>query len=47
MAKEDRDKTGDVGSGQRRITRDEKGNASQKKAEDTKTTHPDKDADEK
>lgn len=47
MAKDDRDKTGDVGSGQRRITRDDKGRATQKKAEDVKSTHPDKDADKK
>lgn len=47
MPEKDRDKTGDVGSGQRRITRDDKGKGSQKKAEDVKSTNPDPDSDDK
>lgn len=43
MPENDRDKTGDVGSGQRRITRDDKGKLSVNKAEKEKTTHPEKD----
>lgn len=38
MAKDDRDKTGDVGSGRRRISRDDKGKATQKKDKASEAT---------
>lgn len=40
MPREDRDKSGDVGSGRRRITRDDRGNSSQKKDKASDATHP-------
>lgn len=39
MPKEDRDKSGDVGSGRRRITRDDQGKDSQKKDKASDATH--------
>lgn len=40
MPKEDRDKTKDVGSGRRRISRDDKGKLSKEKEDPLGTTHP-------
>lgn len=40
MPEKDRDKSKDVGSGRRKITRDDAGKATQKKDEASDATHP-------
>ncbi len=47
MPEKDRDESKDVGSGRRKITRDDKGKAAQKKDEASDATHPPTEKDQK